>query len=203
MSAVTLSTITPEPTTAPVIVTTTTTGAPAQTVVVTQKGLMDQMAAKAIWVFIIIAIIVLIILFWISTSGSDWFNTLNNTWNWIKGSALIGWAVLLVVGVLLAAFVSAVAYANADVRTRGAIIALFGLTMLFLIIWFAVFYSNQNLYAAAWLGGITVILSIFWAGYVWKGDARAGWGMIPYLLWAVVAFAFNIHLSLENRAITE
>lgn len=177
------------------VVTTQTVAATA----VPAMGLKQQMCQNALWIFIIISIIVLIILYALARPAQDWLAGLNNSWTWLKaGSNMVVMGVILAIVVLLMAYVSFFAYLHANLIDQKAIVITFGITMILLIVWFGLFYVQRDLNTSAWFGLLVLIAAIFQTYYVFKVSRSAGWGMIPYLLWVIVAIAFNFQLKASN-----
>lgn len=163
-------------------------------VVASQTTIMKHVNRNAVWVFIVVAIIVLIIIFWVGKCGMQWYNNLNHSWSCMKGGNMVVWAVLFVIIVLLAAYVSGRAYSMANHSTRTGIAVTFGLSMLFLLIWFGVFFSKQCVKSSVWFGVIALILAILWTYYVFKANRSCGWGMLPYLIWVIAVLGFTCSL---------
>lgn len=191
LAAISADTVTPL---VPIVATTTVTAEAVVPVV----GFQQVIHKNAIWVFLIVAIIVLIILFWIAKPQQDWFASLNNSWTWLKASNMSVMVIIMIIVVLLMAYVSYVAYIKITARWRNGVILSFAASMLLLIVWFAVFYRTQNLMTAAWLGVAVLVAGLIQTWYVFNADRAAGWGMVPYLLWLITAVAFGFQLSSSN-----
>lgn len=197
MSAQSLAAISADAVTSVTPIISTTTVVPGE-VVVPVTGIHQVIHKNAIWVFLIVAIIVLVILFWIAKPQQEWFAGLNNSWSWLKANNMSVMAIIMVIVVLLMAYVSYVAYVKTTARWRNGIILSFAASMLLLIVWFIVFYNTQNLMAASWLGVAVLVAGLIQTWYVFNADRAAGWGMVPYLLWLVTAVAFGFQLAGSN-----
>lgn len=155
--------------------------------------------ARSWWVFILVAIIVLIILFLIARGSTEWFNSLNNSWGWFASSNNTVLAIVMIIVVLLMAYVSYNAFIRAaDYSTRNGIAWTFGLQLIGLIVLFALFYRGQNISAAAWVSVLLFILALVQSYFIYRADPRSFWGMVPYLIWLLANTAFAFHLRSEN-----
>lgn len=190
LAAIGADTVIPTTVTTPLI--------PLDVQLVPVQGIQAQLHKYAIWFFLIIAIIVLVILFWIAKPSQEWFANLNNSWEWLKADNMTVMVIIMVIVVLLMAYVSYAAYMKAALADRNAIILTFSASMLLLILWFTIFYNQKSLNAAAWIGIAVLVAGLIQTWYVFKVDKAAGWGMIPYLIWVITAVAFNFQLSSSN-----
>ena len=159
---------------------------------------------KLLWVFMIVAIIVLIVLFLLSregmkrykTKGKDckgksWYESLH-MYRWGKSTAV--WAVVLVVGVLLFAWAAYVAYVGSnDQNTKNMIITLLGLVMIGLIALFAVFFSKvkcakdstSTFSTSLWLAILVGVLTLGFLYSVW-GNMWARLALIPFMVYIIM-----------------
>jgi len=167
-------------------------------VVITPLTLQQHMHKHAQLVFLVVAIVTLIILFYITYPVREWFDNLNNNWNWLKSGNMTVMGIVLVGVVLLMAWSSAHAYQRASLRDQAAIALTFAVSLILLVVWFAVFYRRQSFNAATVLSWFVLIVGLIQGYYVWKVGRSAAWAMLPYLAWVVVALAFGYHIRAEN-----
>lgn len=166
---------------------------------VTPKSVSDHSCNRGFWITFVVAVIVLVVLMAIANSGKEWYANLNNEWTWTKESNWVILGLILIVVILLLAYVSWIAYVKADSKTRWWIGATFMVTLILLIVLFAVFYIGQNIKAAFWVGLFLILVGLVHTAAVWRVDYRAGMGVLPYLIWAVVAVTHLWHLGCENE----
>jgi tryptophan-rich sensory protein len=163
--------------------------------------LRGQLCQRGLWVFIIIAIIVLVVLFYLARpafccdDGESWWQELRGC-SWGKSPAL--WAVLITLAVLLFAWGAFVAYSTTfHPMRRNMILAGFVLSMLVLIALFSIFFkvedgccTTKGFPTALWLAILAVVLAFACLYPMWHNSV-ARLAMIPYLV-LVIALAVYI-----------
>jgi tryptophan-rich sensory protein len=173
--------------------------------------LKGQLCNKGLWVYIIVAIIVLVVCMYITRSGmkkdengeSWWDKLAKNDWG-VSGSF---WGILLVVGVILFAWASFTALQTPGLsdQKRYLIIGGFGVSMLSLVAMFSVLFSaekNKNepeaFSRASWMAIFAAVIGFALLYPMW-GCNTARVAMIPYLVWvtamAVMVWRMSTHYN--------
>lgn len=112
-----------------------------------------------------------------------------------------GW-VFPVVWTVLFALMGIAAYLvwMQDGPGRSGALALYGAQLIFNFFWTLIFFNLGN-YALAffWLAALWVLILLCTLSF-FKEDARAGWMMVPYLVWVAFAGYLNAGVWLLNGA---
>ncbi len=177
-------------------------------------SLKDQLTQRGLWIFIIVAVVVLVVIMYISKSGmkkddegQSWWDTLS-MYSWGKSTSL--WGVIMVLGVLLFAWAAFTAYNTVvDKNKRNMIIGGFGLSMLALVAMFSVFFrkdadgnnSTSGFSTASWVAIFAAVVG-FGALYPMWSVPAARIAMVPYLVWivAVVILLWDMDRRRENKS---
>lgn len=172
-------------------------------------SLRGQLCQKGLWIFVIVAVVVLVVLFYLAhhaVKGCDsWWSSLGGH-QWGQSASL--WAVLMTVGVLLFSWAAFTAYTTCpDQSKRNMIVGGFGLSMLALVALFAVFfrkdcdgnYSSSGFSTAAWIAVLAAVLGFACLWPMWHNGA-ARLAMIPYLVWIVAVVVYVWDLARRHRS---
>lgn len=168
-------------------------------------SLKDQLSQKGLWVFIIVAIVVLVVVMYIAggKDGNAWFKSLDMP-EWGKNTTV--WAVIMGIGVLLFAWAAFSAYTTVkDQNKRNMILAGFGLSMLALIALFAVFYRKDSngdynytgFKVSGWIAVFAAILGFAMLWPMWECRTACG-AMVPYLIWISAMAYLVMTISKKN-----
>lgn len=175
-------------------------------------SLKGQLCQRGLWIFIIVAVVVLVVLFYLccdafrSEAGYDsWWKSLGG-YSWGESAPL--WVILMVVGVLLFAWAAFTAYTTcADQNKRNMIIGGFGLSMLSLVALFSVFFrkdadgnfSDSDFSTASWVAVLAAVLGFACLYPMWQCHA-ARLAMIPYLVWVVAVVIYVWDLTKKHKS---
>ena len=159
----------------------------------TNKDLLNY--NKAIWAFIIVAILVLIICFFIAKPELEWYREINK-YGWLSNNWLMG--VILIVVILLMSYSSYFAYCVADESGKNMVIITFTLGLLILITWFIVFFKVKSFLNAFYLSMMLFFVSFIQIYFVWDISSNAGYGMIPYIVVTFLLTIISLNISSEN-----
>lgn len=165
-------------------------------------SISEQINDKSLWIFIVVAILVLIVILYIAKSRSDnssLWNVLEN-FNWgVPGSI---WSILMIVGIILFAWASFVAVkASISETNRYLIIGGFAISLLSLVALFSVLFSSNDGSAedrseshnrASWIAIFAAAVGFLVLYPMWT-CSTARIAMIPYLVWitAIVVMIWN------------
>lgn len=131
-----------------------------------------------------------------ATGDSPWYDSLDkplfNPPNWVFGPV---WTVLYALMGLAAYLVWRRGREQRDVRKA---LALFGAQLVLNGIWTPIFFGAESV-----MGGAVVILSLwvvlaFTVRAFFRVSRRAGWLLVPYLLWVSYAVALNLSIWVLN-----
>ena len=148
-----------------------------------------------VWVFIVIAIVVLVVCFVIAKPGMEWFNDLNTTaatrYMWI-------WAVILTIAYIVAAYYTSVGYYAATPHVKTGIMLSFIAFSLLLLVWFFVLFKMKEITSAFYVS-IALLFVLFIQMYLcWATNLTAGLGNIGIMLMAFILVGFSYNLSAAN-----
>ena len=157
--------------------------------------LKDNFCYKYLWAFILVVVVVILICFSMSYSELNWYQELNN-YSWSGNMVVMG--IILVIILLIMAYCTFIGYSYATEANKTNILFLFVASLLVLILWFYVFYNAKNLENAFYIGIFFLFLTFVQTYFVWKSNIKAGYGMLLYILWAVVAVVITWNISNTN-----
>lgn len=182
------------------------TPAPAAMMAAPVMDTRSFMTRNNLWAYLLVALIVLVIIFWFAVSGckKDVFDKLHcRGVEWIKGSSgRVIMGLFLVLALLLAAW-SASCVAGAyrcmgDLNRSNLVMAAFGLMMILVLVTFVLFYrgSFTNAYYFALVTFLLALLVvIMFAYYGFTGPAMA---MGLFALWALMITWVTHKVSCQN-----
>ena len=165
-------------------------------VLLTPVPFKEQVSDKILWVYIIVAVIILIILFWIAGSASTYFNSLNKP-TWTNAPAI--WGTLMVIVVLILAYANFKAFRVANAAYRNNIIVTVIIQAILLIAWFWVFYKTENPMNAFYIALVLLLVTLWQLFVLYRVDPAAGWMALPFLVWLLLAIYVNWSISDTNR----
>jgi tryptophan-rich sensory protein len=151
--------------------------------------------SKNLWMFLLIAIIVLIICYFIAAPNAVWFDSLKK-FSWGNNSLIF--FIVLVIVVLVMAGGTYVAYSVANTYMQGAILMSFMAAMFLLIIWFAIFYQAQQLDHAFYIGMVFLFVAFIQTYLVFQASVKAGYAMLPYIIWMVLVVLMVYKIFVDN-----
>ena len=168
-------------------------------------SLKGQIRQQGLWMFIVIAIIVIAISIYMfgGKDGHHWYKHLD-MWDWGRNTTI--WAVFMVVGIILFAWAAFTAYMNvADPKKKYMILVGFGLSMVAIVALFTVFfrkdchgdYSYTGFDVSAWIATFAALLGVAMLWPMW-GCKVACIAFIPYLVWIIVIAFLLMDIAKRN-----
>lgn len=154
-----------------------------------------------LWVYLVIAAIVLVICWWIAA--------VRDSVNYWKSLTMVSWAqnlwvmgILMIVALLLLAYATYRAYVASDILgdrlNVNMIMLTFALQMVLLVVAFAVLFRNHQTSTAFYFVLLLVVITA-WQFYLFQrsGDRVAVWLLLLYAIWLVVALfiSWNVYTS--------
>lgn len=156
----------------------------------------DTFKDKFLWMFILVAIVIVCLCFGIAYNEADWYSNLNN-WTW--ASSMMWVSIILFIIVLIVAYCSYLGYNSAaDDTTKGWILATFFATLLILMVWFYVFFKAKTLDNAFYVSILFLFVVFVQTYLIWSVNYKAGYGMILYALWAIFLASASWYVSANN-----
>lgn len=187
----------------------TVPSAPAEANVSTCSAwsLKGQLCKSSLWIFIVVAVVVLVVLAYIARDGiskncdgqQSWWDQLAK-YSWGESTTL--WGLLLIVGVVLFAWAAWNAFQACEKGSTQAyaVVGGFALSMLSLVAMFSVFFGAEKsgnkeeaFKRASWVAIFAAVLGFALLGYgMWKlpngaPNHSARLAMVPYLIWITAA----------------
>ncbi len=159
------------------------------------NGFKEQPYSPEVWIFIVIAIIVLIICFWIAQPELEWYKD-QKKYTLFENFWVL--AIILVIVAILMAYCSYVSYMKGNSQQRSAIMITFIAGMLLLFLWFVVFYKMKNLSVAFYFAIALLFVAFIQIYFVWNVYDKAGWGLIPYIIFIGFLVGLNYNISDQN-----
>lgn len=156
--------------------------------------LKEQLCRPEVWIFLIIAIVVLIICFYVAYDNKEWYSDLKK-FSWTEN--LWVWGVILVLVLLVAGYCSFVSYIMGSQSMKMAILITFVAAMLGLLAWFWVFYKTKSLENAFYVSLILLFIAFLQIYLVWTVNPNAGYGLLPWALFSI--FLVGITWSLDSQ----
>lgn len=161
-----------------------------------QYAITNDFKDKFLWMFILVAIVIICLCFGIAYNEADWYSNLNN-WTW--ASSMMWVSILLVIIILIVSYCSYLGYNSAkDDTTKGWILATFFATLLILLVWFYVFFKAKSLDNAFYVSILFLFVVFVQTFLIWKANTKAGYGMILYALWAIFLASASWYVSANN-----
>lgn len=157
----------------------------------------DASRDQALWAFLIITIIVLIIAFAVCQAGSCWkedghLNRPNWDNRWLS-------VVILIVATLLMAYGSYRAFRETcDVNGRGIVSGLFALVLVLLFIWMLMVSQSRNHQNAFYLAVVLAIVSLIQTVILWKASCVAGYASTVFFIVTLIAAWWSYDLMCKN-----
>lgn len=151
--------------------------------------------AKKIIVMIVIAELAGVVgsIFTFPSVGT-WYSTLNKPWftppSWVFGPV---WLALYALMGIAAGLVW-----NSKSKLKERALQIYGFQLLLNVVWSLLFFGlHASLYAlidivAMWIA-IAATIFVFY-----KVDKRAGWLLVPYIIWVTIATALNYYVWILN-----
>lgn len=161
----------------------------------TMSQIKTAACSKNLWMFLLIAIIVLIICWFIAAPNIMWYDSLKN-FSWGNNSLIF--YIVLVLVVLVMAGGTYVAYNMANASMQTTILMTFMAAMFLLIIWFTVFYQAQQLEQSFYVGMIFLFVAFLQTYFVFQVSAKAGYAMLPYFIWMVLVVLMIYKIFASN-----
>jgi cation transport ATPase len=172
-----------------------------------KKEWYADLESKSLWLFMVVAIVVLFILYYLSigTYGSTGYWSQLQMWSWGQNPTLLGF--LLVIAVLIFTWGCWNAYVHIENKgKKNMIIAGFGLSMILLIVWFALFFTksgtalttkgfNSASYAALF-ASLVALLTLY---VVWNGGMVARVSVIIYTVYIIILTILFFNIARNNN----
>lgn len=158
------------------------------------KMSMDKMK---VWIFVVLAIVVIIILCWIAKNYKCVSDALN-TGCWCS-NPLIG-GILLFIALLITAWFTSRAFVMADSTTRNFLMVGFVAISILLILAFFLFYKKSNYSAAFYVSLLIVAVAFLHMYFCFKVNKNAGYAQLPLVIMTIVlaCYFYNITANNEN-----
>lgn len=159
------------------------------------KVVQDYTCDGFFWLFIIIAILVLILVYFIASANLPWYADLVKV-SWF--SYLIGFYVILVLVVLTATIGTYIAFNMATSKGKMWIFLTFVAAMIGLLLWFVIFFSQHNLTLSFYFGCAFLILAFVQIVSVWSVNMNAGFSILPYLIFIALILG-GVYYVMQNN----
>lgn len=147
------------------------------------------------WLYFIVVILLLVWGSALSRNSTSWYNNLNQPTFRPPGYFF---TVIWIVLYFLLAFSTYLGIRSADQETRRLINLAFAVNVVLNFAWIYTFYVAKNIKVAFWIL-MLLLLSTLWLMYlVFRVNALAGGIFLLYVLWLIVAAAYNWQLISLN-----
>ena len=129
----------------------------------------------------------------VKSKKNGWYDTLQKPqWTPPKNAYGPVWTVLyLLMGIALYRIVE-------NGKAPPYVLYVFAAQLLLNLVWTPVFFGAQNPRLALWIIGGLLVTSFTTLVQFWKIDAVAGWLLVPYFAWLLVAGNINREIVLKN-----
>lgn len=162
----------------------------------TDKVLADgtcaaNMCSPEVWIFIVIAVVILVVFFVICYYGLPFFNELKQTaatkYLWI-------WGVIFAIAYLVASYYTYTGWAVANTTGKFGIFIAFAAASLLILGWAVALFRMKDLQAATWISLALLFVIIIqtylcWSTFSISGMGNIGLGIVGIIL---VGFSWNL-----------
>jgi len=160
-------------------------------------NMKEQFGRPELWVYIVIAIILIIVLLYVANDYKCVFEDLKMcSWscNYIVG------ALIMVVGLLIFAYASFVGQVgSADHVCRYMIVALFGAVSVLLVIAFTLFFRNGDYTGAFYVSMVILFFAALHMYFCWKAGRGAGWLSLVFVIVSILFVWFTWDVTSQNN----
>jgi hypothetical protein len=147
------------------------------------SSMKQQLGKKDLWVFMIIAIILLIVLYYISSNHCEVLENLKTcSWN----NYYYFGAIVLAIGVLVLAYGCYMAFCVADNQSKTLIAISFGLISVLLIVAFTLFFRNGNFSGAFYTSLFILLVAVLCMYFCYRVKRAAGYTNIVFVIVAII-----------------
>lgn len=161
----------------------------------TMEDLKNYFSSAEIWIFLVIAIIILILCFVMASMSLEWYSGLSKI-DWAGNFWIMG--IFLVLVVLILAYATFLAYITCPKNHKGFIMMTFIAVMLLTFGWFTVFFNAKSLLNAYYTSLFLLFASILLTYVVWQIDYRFGICTLPFLVFAIFMSGMSWHINDSN-----
>lgn len=154
--------------------------------------IVNYVSKAELWIFLVIAIIVLILCFVVASPNLEWYSNLRKV-DWAENFWIIG--IILIFTVLILTYVTFLTYIYSSENYKFVVIALFIGVMLLLFSWFLVFFSSKCLINAFYTSLILLFFTIMLTYITWSVDYRFGICTLPFLVFVIFIFGMSWHIN--------
>lgn len=150
---------------------------------------------RAIWIFIVLAIVVIVVVAWFGRRYKCVKDSLNEgSWNnqWLFGGILLG------IALLITAWATGKAFTMTDSTNKNFLMISFVAIGILLILAFALFFSKQNYSGAFYTSLLIVAIAILLMYFTWKVDSKLGWWQLPFVVMSIALVAFFWDITSKN-----
>lgn len=165
-------------------------------VTVRTTTLSEHFSTWEVWIFIILAIIVLVACFFIAYQQQDWFADIKKV-DWAQN--LIAWGVGLIIVYLVMALCSSFAYVKTlSQQNKMAILITFLISSGLLILWFTLFFFSKDLSSAFYTTIALIVVTVVLTYFVFLSDIGSGIGMLPYIVFLLFLSGIGWNIMASN-----
>ena len=163
-----------------------------QTVIPETGKCVDGKCSPYVWMFIVIAIVILIIFYVVTIRGMSFFKTLKQSvttkYMWI-------WGVIVGIAFLVMSYYAFVGYSLATSYTQFGIFIAFIAVSLLLLGWAFAMFTMKELYSAVWVSvallfAIIILMYLCWSSNTISGLGNLGMGIVGLI---IVGFSYRLY----------
>lgn len=156
----------------------------------------EWLANGIFYFFLFTWIFVVVIFYFLAVNDVSWYNNLN-MYDWMKNS--VAFYVVQLVTSLIATVGVYIGYMRApNWPHQGIIIGVYLVGLVTLFFWFTTFYNNHDTRIGFYLSVTVLLIQVFQTISVWTADAKAGYCMLPYLVWLFLACWGTYYIMVSN-----
>jgi len=160
-------------------------------------NMKEQFGRPELWVYIVIAIILIVVLLYVANDYKCVFEDLKMC-SW-SSNYIVG-AIVMVVGLLIFAYASFVGQVQSGDNTcRYMIVALFGAVCVLLVIAFTLFFRNGDYTGAFYVAMVILLLAALHMYFCWRAKHGAGWLSFVFVVVSVLFVWFTWDVTSRNN----
>lgn len=148
------------------------------------------------WLFIVLAIVVIVLLWWIGRNVKCVQKEVcTSSWN---SQPMFG-GFLLLLSILIAGYYTGCAFDIADVNTRNFLMIGFVAIGILLVIAFVLFFQKSNFSAAFYVSLIVVAVVLLQTYFAFRVSRKYGYGHLPLLIMSIVLAIYFWDITSKNE----